>query len=1052
MSENNIDTLSIQIDSVTKSAENGLDKLKGSLNKVADIIKAINRLKAPNGEKIKTLTSQIELLAKNNFAQNLSRHFKNFDDEAANAQITSISDLTAAISRLARAGVDARIDMLITKLQTFNSYDFGNLVTTAGQIDKLTDSITRLAKANKSVKILDAFFKATKGSTSKKKTKEKQKPEELQPPDTSQFTDFLQQLGDMAVSYMSQFGTTTSLAMVSAFNTGFVAIYKTAETGFKLLATYVNKKFISPVKNAIKLWKEFLGSLGRIAMYRSIRFLLSEFAEAIREGTKNLYEYSKAVNGVFVISMDRAASSFLYLKNSIAASVSPLVNAFVPAIELVIDKIVELINYVNQLLSLISGATSWTKAVKTQTKFADSVSNSASAVKEFSMGFDELNVISDSGGGATASIPDYGSMFETLPLDVAPNSWLGEFKTKIDAGDWAGVGSLLAEKLNSLIDNFNPEDLGTKIGQALQNAVDFATALLDGTHFQILGEKIGTLFSNIVANISGEDIGSFLAAKWNALISFISGLVSNFPFAEIGSKFGEALYTCLYNINWGNLFQVLAEGIKGIFTMLINLVGDYDWYELGICIGNGLNQVNWEDVLVTVAVGISNFVKGWFDLLLGFINGIDWWELTNALAEAQSKIDWAGIIGRGIMLIGLALGYGILAITKMLAMAVAQISVFVIGAIAGLVMLIVAGIWQIIKWIGELLALIFNAVVDFGVQVATWIGTFIGNIVTAVAGFVGTISEWIANLFTALFGETKVYVTDSEGQLTGDVETKKGIITGFIDTVIGFVQGLCTSITNIISSLWTTITTATAIAWQGICNFVVGIWNTISSTISRVIGVIKTTISTVWTGIKMTTTTIWNTVSTFLSTTWTNIETSVTTAFSTLSTTVINLWNDIKTGIITVVDKVKEVINGFVKTIKDVYDKITGFISGITEAVSNAWNAVTGFFGGGETSVSVTNVSAYASGGFPHAGELFVAREAGAEMVGSIGNRTAVANNDQIVQGIYEGVLSAMRDAGGATDIGVNVYLDGKQITSAVEKYQRQRGATIYTGGVVNAV
>lgn len=50
----------------------------------------------------------------------------------------------------------------------------------------------------------------------------------------------------------------------------------------------------------------------------------------------------------------------------------------------------------------------------------------------------------------------------------------------------------------------------------------------------------------------------------------------------------------------------------------------------------------------------------------------------------------------------------------------------------------------------------------------------------------------------------------------------------------------------------------------------------------------------------------------------------------------------------------------------------------------------------------------FASGGFPDAGQLFLAREAGAEMVGSLGGHTAVANNDQIVEGIREGVEAAM--------------------------------------------
>ena len=49
----------------------------------------------------------------------------------------------------------------------------------------------------------------------------------------------------------------------------------------------------------------------------------------------------------------------------------------------------------------------------------------------------------------------------------------------------------------------------------------------------------------------------------------------------------------------------------------------------------------------------------------------------------------------------------------------------------------------------------------------------------------------------------------------------------------------------------------------------------------------------------------------------------------------------------------------------------------------------------------------YGTGGFPEVGQMFLARESGPELVGTIGGRTAVANNDQIVQGIASGVASA---------------------------------------------
>lgn len=79
----------------------------------------------------------------------------------------------------------------------------------------------------------------------------------------------------------------------------------------------------------------------------------------------------------------------------------------------------------------------------------------------------------------------------------------------------------------------------------------------------------------------------------------------------------------------------------------------------------------------------------------------------------------------------------------------------------------------------------------------------------------------------------------------------------------------------------------------------------------------------------------------------------------------------------------------------------------------------------------------FASGGFPEKGQLFVARESGPEMVGQMGGRTAVANNDQIVEGIKQGVIDAMtivRAAGAEPQrderpITLVVQLDGETVT-----------------------
>lgn len=91
-------------------------------------------------------------------------------------------------------------------------------------------------------------------------------------------------------------------------------------------------------------------------------------------------------------------------------------------------------------------------------------------------------------------------------------------------------------------------------------------------------------------------------------------------------------------------------------------------------------------------------------------------------------------------------------------------------------------------------------------------------------------------------------------------------------------------------------------------------------------------------------------------------------------------------------------------------------------------------------SIPTLSVSWYAQGGFPDEGQLFVANESGPEMVGRIGNRTAVGNQDQIIEGIRRGVYDAVSSAmgSGREDRPIKIYLDGKEISNAVTRNQRQ--------------
>ena len=78
-----------------------------------------------------------------------------------------------------------------------------------------------------------------------------------------------------------------------------------------------------------------------------------------------------------------------------------------------------------------------------------------------------------------------------------------------------------------------------------------------------------------------------------------------------------------------------------------------------------------------------------------------------------------------------------------------------------------------------------------------------------------------------------------------------------------------------------------------------------------------------------------------------------------------------------------------------------------------------------------------ANGGFVDRGQLFIANEAGPELVGRIGTQSAVANQNQIIEGIKQGVMSAILETSFSSgkDQNINLYLDSQLVAKKVIKY-----------------
>lgn len=111
------------------------------------------------------------------------------------------------------------------------------------------------------------------------------------------------------------------------------------------------------------------------------------------------------------------------------------------------------------------------------------------------------------------------------------------------------------------------------------------------------------------------------------------------------------------------------------------------------------------------------------------------------------------------------------------------------------------------------------------------------------------------------------------------------------------------------------------------------------------------------------------------------------------STTNSGFYNNLNLSISSNAVKLQN-INGF-------YSIGRGISSLISKGMGNIYIGAT----------KIEPIPGYATGGFPETGQLFMANEAGPELVGNIGRRTAVANQGQITEGIATATYNAISKA-----------------------------------------
>lgn len=160
--------------------------------------------------------------------------------------------------------------------------------------------------------------------------------------------------------------------------------------------------------------------------------------------------------------------------------------------------------------------------------------------------------------------------------------------------------------------------------------------------------------------------------------------------------------------------------------------------------------------------------------------------------------------------------------------------------------------------------------------------------------------------------------------------------------------------------------------------------------------------------------------------------------------------------------------NPITRFVRQMANSIIGLVNGVIDAINDMFHIqFNGLSVMGITLipafdirlVDIPHIPFFEDGGFPNEGQLFIAREAGAEMVGAMGRRTAVANNDQIVEGISTGVSIANDGVIAAIyallnvveEKDMSVVIGDNEIGHSYDRYKEKRGRQVSTGVFANA-
>lgn len=774
-----------------------------------------------------------------------------------------------------------------------------------------------------------------------------------------------------------------------------------------------------------------------------------------------ILEQSTLAQGDLARTLEEPANQMRVLKAQLEMAARSIGNIFMPALQAILPYLIAMTSLVREFADSLASLVGYEMpevdgsknpmlgAAEDTSEAMEDATESAKKLKNYMLGFDELNVINPNSGSTEGE--DLSEQFNfDLPtydfLGGATNEKIEGIKKKIEElikpikefwetrVEWAKgldfepmiegfkkVGSSLSPLLEQIIELYGWADKEIVLpirGWVVEEALPAALGLIA----EVL-KAISKLLSPIINGVKElktvlEPIVSWIG---EVLLIVIEGVRS--VFEKLANVFEEKGGTIKDIINGiGEVIAVIWGILKPILDAIVPWVKDA--FEF---IGS---------MIASVVGTIIDIVAGIVEFLAGVFTG-DWERAWNGIGDIFVAL-WDGLV-ESLSLVWGSIKDAISAAWNVIKALFKSVGGWfynvVIKPIAGFF----KGLWEDIS---GFFSNLWDDIVGIWNTVASW---FDDNVIQPIIDFFEPIVETISAIFEGC------WIIIQAVWLVASTWFNEN----FIIPVVTFFEELWTSVSGFFTQLWDDIVAIwnTASTWFNetvvvpVVDYFMGVWTSVSGFFTQL-----------WEDIKL----VWEGVSAwFDETIITPVKTAFETACGAIEGFFSSLWLSIRQG-------VAKAMNGVIDCIESAINWVVGGINGLVGGFNDIvqWGAdILGKDWGGVSLVQEVRfnriaIPTYAEGGFPEQGQMFIANEAGAEMVGSIGRRTAVANNDQIVSGIAGGVAEANEEQNALLreqnsllrailEKDSGTYLDGRKLTNSVEKYQRERGRVLITGGVV---